>query len=141
MKKKLKVLTLALASLSSVCYAGMADYDKYMSNAQINNLSYGVYTSGGRKTQFFCIGVKRGSHVPDVNTICKFDVFGNHKQGFDNMLATARYYYATGEDVRVYYKENVWSDSEFTAAFSANELIALTTCSSSSYCMGPLKPK
>lgn len=60
MKKKLKVLTLALASLSSVCYAGMADYDKYMSNAQINNLSYGVYTSGGKETQYFCIGLTRG---------------------------------------------------------------------------------
>ncbi|EAA7839002.1 subtilase cytotoxin subunit B-like protein [Salmonella enterica] len=140
MKKKLKVLTLALASLSSVCYAGMADYDKYISNAQINNLSYGVYTTGGKETQYFCIGVKRGSHVPDVNAICKFDVFGNHKQGFDNMLATARYYYATGEDVRVYYKENVWSDINFTAAFSGNELIALTTCSSSTYCMGPVNP-
>ncbi|EAA5870259.1 subtilase cytotoxin subunit B-like protein [Salmonella enterica subsp. enterica serovar Okatie] len=141
MKKKLKVLTLALASLSSVCYAGMADYDKYMSNAQINNLSYGVYTSGGKETQYFCIGLKRGSQVPAVNNICKFDVFGTHKQGFDNMLATARYYYTTGADVRVYYKENVWSDSEFTAAFSANELIALTSCSSSTYCMGPLNPK
>ncbi|EGU9661758.1 subtilase cytotoxin subunit B-like protein [Salmonella enterica] len=141
MKKKLKVLTLALASLSSVCYAGMADYDKYMSNLQINNLSYGVYTSGGKETQYFCIRLKKGSQVPDVNNICKIDVFGNHKQGFDNMLATARYYYTTGADVRVYYKENVWSDSEFTAAFSANELIALTSCSSSTYCMGPLNPK
>ncbi|EHO5970068.1 subtilase cytotoxin subunit B-like protein [Salmonella enterica] len=141
MKKKLKVLTLALASLSSVCYAGMADYDKYMSNAQINNLSYGVYTSGGKETQFFCIGLKKGSQVTAVNNICKIDVFGTHKQGFDNMLATARYYYTTGADVRVYYKENVWSDREFTAAFSANELIALTSCSSPTYCMGPMNPQ
>ncbi|MBA3111261.1 subtilase cytotoxin subunit B-like protein [Salmonella enterica] len=140
MKNKLKVLTLALASLSSACYAGMADYDKYMSNVQINNLSYGVYTSGGRDTQYFCIGLKKGSQVPAVNNICKFDVFGTHKQGFDNMLATAKYYYATGEDVRVYYKENSWIDTNFTAAFSGNELIALTTCSSSTYCMGPVNP-
>lgn len=138
-EKKLKVLTLALASLSSVCYAGMADYDKYISNAQINNLSYGVYTTGVRKLSILYRS-EEGSHVPDVNAICKFDVFGNHKQGFDNMLATARYYYATGEDVRVYYKENVWSDTNFTAAFSGNELIALTTCSSSTYCMGPVNP-
>lgn len=53
MKKKLKVLTLALASLSSVCYAAMADYDTYVSNVQIKNLSYGVYTSGIRKLSFF----------------------------------------------------------------------------------------
>ncbi len=53
MKKKLKVLTLALASISSVCYAAMADYDTYVSNVQINNLSYGVYTSGVRKLSFF----------------------------------------------------------------------------------------
>ncbi|ENN6900509.1 subtilase cytotoxin subunit B-like protein [Salmonella enterica subsp. enterica serovar Newport] len=140
MKKKLNVLTLALASLSSVCYAGMADYDKYMSNVQINNLSYGVYTSGGKQTQFFCIGLKNGSQVPVINKICKLDMFGNHKQGFDNMLATARYYYTTGEDVRVYYKENVWGDIDFKSAFSANELISLTTCSASDYCMGPRLP-
>lgn len=141
MKNKLKILTLAVASLSSVCYAGMADYNNYMNNAQINNLSYGVYKSGTKETQFFCIGLKTGSTVPTINNICKIDVYGNHKQGFDNMLATARYYYATGEDIRVYYKENVWGDRDFKDAFSANELIALTTCSSPSYCMGPRVPK
>ncbi|HHS2250658.1 TPA: subtilase family AB5 toxin binding subunit [Salmonella enterica subsp. enterica] len=141
MKNKLKVLTLALASLSSACYAGMPDYDKYLSSSQINNLSYGVYTSAGKETQYFCIGIKKRSQIPVVHTICKMDVFGTHKQGFDNMLAAAKYYYATGEDVRVYYKENVWSDSEFISAFSANELIALTTCSTSDYCMGPVNPK
>lgn len=53
------------------------------------------------------------------------------------MLETARYYYATGEDVKVYYKGNVWTDSDFSNAFSGNELIAIATCSSSDYCMGP----
>ncbi|EDN2118911.1 subtilase cytotoxin subunit B-like protein, partial [Salmonella enterica] len=86
MKKKLKVLTLALASLSSVCYAAMADYDTYVSNVQINNLSYGVYTSGDKETQFFCIGLKHGSEAISINAMCKVDVYGNHKQGFDNML-------------------------------------------------------
>ncbi|HGB4035233.1 TPA: subtilase cytotoxin subunit B-like protein, partial [Salmonella enterica subsp. enterica serovar Java] len=28
----------------------------------------------------------------------------------------------------------------FTAAFSGNELIAITTCTSSDYCMGPTLP-
>lgn len=138
MKKKLKVLTLALASLSSVCYAGMADYNMHVSNVQINNLAYGVYKSGEKETQFFCVGLKRGSEVITVDTVCKVDVYGAHHQGFDNMLETARYYYATGEDVRVYYKENVWSDSDFKQAFGHRELISITTCSSSSYCMGPL---
>ncbi|ELT4939217.1 subtilase cytotoxin subunit B-like protein [Salmonella enterica] len=140
MKNKLKVLALTLASLSSVCYANMADYNTYQSNVQINNLSYGVYRPGDKESQFFCVGLKRGSQVPNVHTICKIDVFGTHKQGFDNMLATARYYYATGEDVRIYYKENVWTDRNFTAAFSGNELIAITTCTSSDYCMGPTLP-
>ncbi|MCD3653534.1 subtilase family AB5 toxin binding subunit, partial [Escherichia coli] len=51
----------------------------------------------------------------------------------------AKYYYATGESIRVYYKENVWSDSEFKKAFATNELISLSTCSSSDYGMGPQK--
>lgn len=59
MKKKLKVLTLVLASLSSVCYAGMGDYNNYVSDVRINNLSYGVYTSGSKEVQFFCIGLMR----------------------------------------------------------------------------------
>lgn len=117
----------------------MADYDTYVSNVQINNLSTGVYKSGVKETQFFCIGLKQGSTATSINNICKVDVYGDHKQGFDNMLNTARYYYTTGEDVRIYYKENVWSDTDFKSAFSSRELIAITTCSSSSYCMGPTK--
>ncbi|EJX6616224.1 subtilase cytotoxin subunit B-like protein, partial [Salmonella enterica] len=113
MKNKLKVLTLALASLSSVCHAGMADYNNYTSEVHIKNLSYGVYKSGEKETQFFCIELKRGSEVLTVDTMCKIDVFGNHKQGFDNMLTTARYHYATGQSVRVYYKPDVWYDPDF----------------------------
>ncbi|MCQ7830788.1 subtilase cytotoxin subunit B-like protein, partial [Salmonella enterica] len=64
MKKKLKVLTLALASLSSVCYAAMADYDTYVSNVQINNLSYGVYTSGGK---WICPYISR--HLLSLNPL------------------------------------------------------------------------
>ncbi|EBA3495714.1 subtilase cytotoxin subunit B-like protein, partial [Salmonella enterica] len=55
-----------------------------------------------------------------------------------NMLNIAKYYYTTGGDVRIYYKENVWRDPDFKSAFSSRELIAITTCSSSSYCMGPM---
>ncbi|MBP1520793.1 subtilase cytotoxin subunit B-like protein [Salmonella enterica subsp. enterica serovar Worthington] len=139
MKNKLNVLALTLASLSSVCYANMADYNTYQSNVQINNLSHGVYKSGVR-TVSFCIGLNNESQIPNANTMCKMDVFGTHKQGFDNMLATARYYYTTGEKVRIYYKENVWADRNFTAGFSGNELIAITTCSSIDYCMGPTLP-
>ncbi|HHT0302115.1 TPA: subtilase family AB5 toxin binding subunit [Raoultella planticola] len=139
MKLKMKFMFIALSFLSSVCHAAMSDHDKYMSNVKINNLSYGVYKSGSKETQYFCIGIKRGSETLPVDNICKFDVYGYHQQGFDNMLETARYYYATGEDVRVYYKEGVWYDNDFTKAFSTNELIAITTCSSSDYCMGPQK--
>ncbi len=100
MKNKLNVLALTLASLSSVCYANMADYNTYQSNVQINNLSHGVYKSGVR-TVSFCIGLNNESQIPNANTMCKMDVFGTHKQGFDNMLATARYYYTTGESKNI----------------------------------------
>lgn len=51
-EKEIKGSDSCSASLSSVCYAAMADYDTYVSNVQINNLSYGVYTSGVRKLSF-----------------------------------------------------------------------------------------
>lgn len=139
MKRKIKYSLIALSLLSGTSHAVMSDYDKYLSNVQINNFSYGVYTSGGQESQFFCIGIKRDNFNLPVHSICKVDIFGNHKQGFDAMLEMAKYYYATGESIRVYYKENVWSDSEFKKAFSTNELISLSTCSSSDYCMGPQK--
>lgn len=132
------MLMTALLS-SGACYAGMADYDMYLSNVQINNFAYGVYNSGGKDTQFFCIGLKRDNSTLPVNSICKVDVYGYHKQGFDTMMEMAKYYYATGESIRVYYKENVWTDPDFKKAFSANELISLSTCSSADYCMGPQK--
>lgn len=50
---------------------------------------------GGKETQF-CIGLKHGSEAISINAMCKVDVYGNHKQGFDNMLNTAKYYYTTG---------------------------------------------
>ncbi len=139
MKCKLKVVAIAFSLLSGFSYAGIADYEKYYSNIQINNFSTGVYTSGGKNTQFFCIGLKRDDLVLPLHSLCKFDLYGIHTQGFTTMLETARYYYATGESVRVYFKENIWSDSDFSNAFSSAELIAITTCSSSNYCMGPQK--
>lgn len=139
MRNKIKISLVALSLLSGTCHAVMSDYDKYLSNVQINNFSYGVYTSAGKETQFFCIGLKRDNVTLPVNSICKVDVFGNHKQGFNSMMEMAKYYYATGESIRVYYKENVWGDTEFTKAFSTNELISLSTCSSFDYCMGPQK--
>ncbi|EEC8627645.1 TPA: subtilase family AB5 toxin binding subunit [Escherichia coli] len=139
MKQKIKYFLIALSLLSGTSHAVMSDYDKYLSNVQINNFSYGVYTSAGKESQFFCIGIKRDNENLPVHNMCKVDIYGYHKQGFNTMMEMAKYYYATGENIRVYYKENVWSDSEFTKAFSANELISLSTCSSSNYCMGPQK--
>lgn len=137
MKQKMKVMLAMLLSLSGACHAGMADYGSYQSNVRINNLSHGVYKSGSKETQYFCIGLTRDNVTLPVQSVCKIDVYGNHQQGFTEMLETAKYFYATGESVRVYFKTNVWTDSDFTSAYSTNELIALTTCSSSTYCMGP----
>ncbi|HAV9405820.1 TPA: subtilase cytotoxin subunit B-like protein [Escherichia coli] len=141
MKRYINFALICLSLLSSSSYAIMNDYDKYLSNVQINNFSYGVYksdsTEPNKESQFFCIGIKRDNLVLSVNRICKFDIYGSHLKGFDNMMEMAKYYYATGESIRVYYKDNVWTDTEFTKAFSTNELISLSTCSSSDYCMGP----
>ncbi|EJI7050427.1 subtilase family AB5 toxin binding subunit [Escherichia coli] len=137
MKSAIKTMFVALSIFSGVCYANMADYGNYQSNVRINNLSHGVYKSGSKETQYFCIGLTRDKVTLPVQSVCKIDVYGNHKQGFTEMLETAKYFYATGESVRVYFKTGVWTDSEFSKAYSQNELIAITTCSSSDYCMGP----
>lgn len=137
MKQVFNAISVALSVFSGACYANMADYDKYQSNVRINNLSHGVYKSGVKETQYFCIGLTRDNVTLAVQSVCKVDVYGSHQQGFTEMLATAKYFYATGESVRVYFKEDVWSDSDFIKAYSKNELIAITTCSSSDYCMGP----
>ena len=137
MKRKIKIALFFMSLISGVSHAGMADYNTYLSNVQINNLTFGVYNSGGKESRFFCIGIKRDNAQLPVHSICKVDVYGHHKQGFDNMLEMAKYYYATGEELRAYYKENVWSDTDFKSAFSSNELISISTCSSHDYCMGP----
>lgn len=139
MKRNMKYFFAVLLFLSGFSYAGMADYDNYMSNVKVNNFSFGVYKSGSKETQFFCIGLTRDGAVLSINSVCKFDVYGNHKQGFTAMMETAKYFYTTREDIRVYLKQNVWTDPEFKKGFSSHELIALTTCSSSTYCMGPVK--
>lgn len=53
MKRKIKFALIFMSLFSGLSYAGMADYNTYLSNVQINNLTFGVYNSGGKETQFF----------------------------------------------------------------------------------------
>ncbi|HDL7811038.1 TPA: subtilase cytotoxin subunit B-like protein [Yersinia enterocolitica] len=134
---KIKAIALTSLLVSSVTSAAMKDYDTYYSNVIINNFSSGVYNSGGKDTTFFCIGYTRVGNKPDINNACKVDVYGKYKNGFSAMMDTAKFYYSTGLQVRVYIKKDVWYDPAFRTGFSANELIAITSCSSHDYCVGP----
>ncbi|EEO3279340.1 subtilase cytotoxin subunit B, partial [Salmonella enterica subsp. enterica serovar Montevideo] len=48
----------------------------------------------------------------------------------------ARYFYSTGQSVRIHVQKNIWTYPLFVNTFSANALVGLSSCSATQ-CFGP----
>ncbi|EOI6842021.1 subtilase family AB5 toxin binding subunit [Salmonella enterica] len=108
----------------------------YYSDEVITDFHVGQYNS----SEYFCIKtvIKLGGGTPVIS--CALSKQSKWLPSFFNMLEQARYFYSTGQSIRVYVEPNVWTDRSFVAAFSSNALVGLSSCSSSE-CFGPVKPK
>ncbi|EDI6983372.1 subtilase cytotoxin subunit B [Salmonella enterica] len=141
MKKIFSVCALLIAACPWSSWA------KWTGDSSINYYSDEVITG-------FHVGQYHGSEYFCIKTVKKPGVGGGtpiiacalSKQSkwlpsfFDIMLEQARYFYGTGQSIRVYVEPNVWIDKSFVAALSSNALVGLSSCSTSE-CFGPVKPK
>ncbi|EAM3197206.1 subtilase cytotoxin subunit B [Salmonella enterica] len=85
---------------------------------------------------YFCIKTVKanGSGTPVV--ACAVSKQSIWAPSFKELLDQARYFYSTGQSVRIHVQKNIWTYPLFVNTFSANALVGLSSCSATQ-CFGP----
>ncbi|MBA3111423.1 subtilase cytotoxin subunit B [Salmonella enterica] len=85
---------------------------------------------------YFCIKTVKanGSGTPVV--ACAISKQSIWAPSFKELLDQARYFYSTGQSVRIHVQKNIWAYPLFVNTFSANALVGLSSCSATQ-CFGP----
>ncbi|EEB5496543.1 subtilase cytotoxin subunit B [Salmonella enterica] len=85
---------------------------------------------------YFCIKTVKanGSGTPVV--ACAVSKQSIWAPSFKELLDQARYFYSTGQSVRIHVQKNIWTYPPFVNTFSANALVGLSSCSATQ-CFGP----
>ncbi|EDV5325970.1 subtilase cytotoxin subunit B [Salmonella enterica subsp. enterica serovar Oranienburg] len=104
----------------------------YYSDEVISELHVGQIDTG----PYFCIKTVKanGSDTPVV--ACAVSKQSIWAPSFKELLDQARYFYSTGQSVRIHVQKNIWTYPLFVNAFSANALVGLSSCSATQ-CFGP----
>ncbi|ECQ0056650.1 subtilase cytotoxin subunit B, partial [Salmonella enterica] len=97
----------------------------YYSDEVISELHVGQIDTG----PYFCIKTVKanGSGTPVV--ACAVSKQSIWAPSFKELLDQARYFYSTGQSVRIHVQKNIWTYPLFVNAFSANALVGLSSCS------------
>lgn len=104
----------------------------YYSDEIISELHVGQIDT----SPYFCIKTVKanGSGTPVVAcAIAKQSIWA---PSFKELLDQARYFYSTGQSVRIHVQKNIWTYPLFVNTFSANALVGLSSCSATQ-CFGP----
>lgn len=104
----------------------------YYSDEVISELHVGQIDTG----PYFCIKTVKanGSGTPVV--ACAVSKQSIWAPSFKELLDQTRYFYSTGQSVRIHVQKNIWTYPLFVNAFSANALVGLSSCSATQ-CFGP----
>ncbi|ELW8593163.1 subtilase cytotoxin subunit B [Salmonella enterica] len=104
----------------------------YYSDEVISELHVGQIDTG----PYFCIKTVKanGSGIPVV--ACVVSKQSIWAPSFKELLDQARYFYSTGQSVRIHVQKNIWTYPLFVNTFSANALVGLSSCSATQ-CFGP----
>ncbi|EDZ5079046.1 subtilase cytotoxin subunit B [Salmonella enterica] len=104
----------------------------YYSDEVISELHVGQIDTG----PYFCIKTVKdnGSGIPVV--ACAVSKQSIWAPSFKELLDQARYFYSTGQSVRIHVQKNIWTYPLFVNTFSANALVGLSSCSATQ-CFGP----
>lgn len=104
----------------------------YYSDEVISELHVGQIDT----SPYFCIKTVKanGSGTPVV--ACAVSKQSIWAPSFKELLDQARYFYSTGQSVRIHVQKNIWTYPLFVNTFSANSLVGLSSCSATQ-CFGP----
>ncbi|EAB9898033.1 subtilase cytotoxin subunit B [Salmonella enterica subsp. enterica] len=104
----------------------------YYSDEVISELHVGQIDT----SPYFCIKTVKanGSATPVV--ACAVSKQSIWAPSFKELLDQARYFYSTGQSVRIHVQKNIWTYPLFVNTFSANALVGLSSCSATQ-CFGP----
>ncbi|ECO0171217.1 subtilase cytotoxin subunit B [Salmonella enterica subsp. enterica serovar Typhimurium] len=104
----------------------------YYSDEAISELHVGQIDT----SPYFCIKTVKanGSGTPVV--ACAVSKQSIWAPSFKELLDQARYFYSTGQSVRIHVQKNIWTYPLFVNTFSANALVGLSSCSATQ-CFGP----
>ncbi|EBF2915923.1 subtilase cytotoxin subunit B [Salmonella enterica] len=104
----------------------------YYSNEVISELHVGQIDT----SPYFCIKTVKanGSGTPVV--ACAVSKQSIWAPSFKELLDQARYFYSTGQSVRIHVQKNIWTYPLFVNTFSANAFVGLSSCSATQ-CFGP----
>ncbi|HFJ2070525.1 TPA: subtilase family AB5 toxin binding subunit [Salmonella enterica] len=137
MKKIVSVCALLIAACPLSSWAEWTGDSSvvYYSDEVISGFHVGQFKIG----TYFCIKTvkKSGGGTPII--ACAISNDSKWMSSFNNMLEQARYFYITGQSIRVYVEPNVWNNKSFKAALSSNALVGLSSCSAASECFGPVR--
>lgn len=104
----------------------------YYSDGVISELHVGQIDTN----PYFCVKTVKanGSGTPVV--ACAVSKLSIWAPSFKELLDQARYFYSTGQSVRIHVQKNIWTYPLFVNTFSANALVGLSSCSATQ-CFGP----
>ncbi|EEI0799849.1 subtilase cytotoxin subunit B [Salmonella enterica] len=104
----------------------------YYSDEVISELHVGQIDT----SPYFCIKTVKanGSGTPVV--ACAVSKQSIWAPSFKELFDQARYFYSTGQSVRIHVQKNIWTYPLFVNTFSANALVGLSSCSATQ-CFGP----
>ncbi|HDI3023914.1 subtilase cytotoxin subunit B [Cronobacter sp. EKM101R] len=106
------------------------------SNVKIGDVHTGMINDDA----YFCVKAVRSDFSAIACAVQNESVWAPN---FDMLYNQAMYFYSTGENVRLYFKPDVWSRQDFISALSTNAITGFSTCNSAmsehNVCFGPDK--
>ncbi|EKB7764814.1 subtilase cytotoxin subunit B [Salmonella enterica] len=104
----------------------------YYSDEVISELHVGQIDTG----PYFCIKTVKANGSGISVVACAVSKQSIWAPSFKELLDQARYFYSTGQSVRIHVQKNIWTYPLFVNTFSANALVGLSSCSATQ-CFGP----
>lgn len=133
MKKVLSILLTTFVFFSGAVKAewtGDVANDFY-SNAVITDMHVGQID----QSPYFCIKAQiNNNETISACSIQKQSIWGH---SYETLFSQARFFYSTGQKIRLYVKSNVWTYDKFYSVFTRNALVGLSTCANNNTCFGP----
>ncbi|EPW5280257.1 subtilase family AB5 toxin binding subunit [Yersinia enterocolitica] len=132
----MKKLLLALTILVSVCGNANADWSGDTTNAFYSNtVITDIHVGQINKSEYFCI--KYLTEDKQKLSACSVQKETAWNAPYYSLLSQARYFYSTGQRIRVYIVNNVWTYDKFYQVFSKALLVGLSSCEDIKNCFGP----